>query len=177
MLDITDMTSEPFVDDTGDLKRTNNVSGYANTKFLAEKTDAAENYPAAYQAWNYSLLPAPSSTTGWFLPSIQQWVRIMTALGGMSESDIVWRDVWKDTDLTSIHNLEAAMEKAGAKGTAYDGMSDNNRKYWSSSEASAGSSAALFIYPKNEQSNQGILFSFANKVNYYNYYVRPVLAF
>ncbi len=177
MLDITDMTSEPFVDDTGDLKRTNNVSGYANTKFLAEKTDAAENYPAAYQAWNYSLLPAPSSTTGWFLPSIQQWVRIMTALGGMSESDIVWRDVWKDTNLTSIHNLEAAMEKAGAKGTAYDAMSDSNRKYWSSSEASAGSSAALFIYPKNEQSNQGILFSFANKVNYYNYYVRPVLAF
>lgn len=170
-------TSEPLVNDTGDLKRTSNVSGYANTKFLAEKTDAAEDYPAAYQAWNYSLLPAPSSTTGWFLPSIQQWVRIMTALGGMSESDIVWLNTWKDTNLTSIHNLEAAMEKAGDMGNAYDAMSDSNRIYWSSSEASAGSSAALFIYPKIENSHQGLLFSFENKVNYFNYYVRPVLAF
>ncbi len=46
-----DFPSEAIVDDTGDLTRTTNVSGYANTKFLAEKTDAESNYPAAYQTW------------------------------------------------------------------------------------------------------------------------------
>lgn len=40
---------------------TENVSGYMNTKTLAEKTDAATNYPAAYQAKNYTGLTAPAA--------------------------------------------------------------------------------------------------------------------
>jgi len=171
-----DFPSEAIVDDTGDLTRTTNVSGYANTKFLAEKTDAESNYPAAYQTWNYSTLTAPATTTGWFMPSMQQWVKMLTALGGMSETDIVWL-AWKDTSLSSIHNLEAAMSKAGDKGSVYDGMSDSNRYYWSSSEATAGGAADLVLYPVAESSNYGLMFSFANKVNYWNYFVRPVLAF
>lgn len=76
-----DFPAEAIVNDTGDLTRTTNVSGYANTKFLAEKTDAENNHPVAYQAWYYSALSAPTSTTGWFMPSMQQWVKILTALG------------------------------------------------------------------------------------------------
>lgn len=173
---VIDFPAEAIVNDTGDLTRTTNVSGYANTKFLAEKTDAESNYPAAYQTWNYSTLTAPATTTGWFMPSIQQWVKMLTALGRMGGSDVVWQ-AWKDTSLSSIHNLEAAMSKAGDKGSVYDGMSDSYRYYWSSSESTAGAAADIALYPTAQGSNYGIMFSFANKVNYWTYYVRPVLAF
>ena len=173
---VIDFSSEAIVNDRSGLLRTTNVSGYANTKFLAEKTDAATNYPAAYQAWNYSDLTAPATTTGWFMPSMQQWVKILTALGGMSESDIVWQ-AWKDPSLTTIHNLEAAMEKAGAKGTVYDGMSDDNRNYWSSSESNAGFASSIAVYPTISNNQQGLYIAGFAKWNYWNYYVRPVLAF
>ena len=173
---VIDFSSEAIVNDRSGLLRTTNVSGYANTKFLAEKADAATNYPAAYQAWNYSVLTAPATTTGWFMPSMQQWVKILTALGGMSESDIVW-EAWKEPSLTTIHNLEAAMEKAGAKGTAYDGMFDNNRNYWSSSESTAGFATSIAVYPTISNDQQGLYIAGFSKWNYWNYYVRPVLAF
>ena len=175
-LNVIDFSSEAVVYYTNDLTRTTNVSGYANTKFLAEKTDAESNYPAAYQAWNYSVLSAPTSTTGWFMPSIQQWVKILTALGGMSESDVVWK-AWKDISLASIHNLEAAMAKAGDKGTSYDGMSDSNRNYWSSSESNAGFATSLAVYPTISNGQQGLYIAGFTKSNYWNYIVRPVLAF
>ena len=172
MLDITDMISEPLVDDTGDLKRTSNVSGYANTKFLAEKTDAAEDYPAPYKAWNYSSLPAPSSTTGWFLPSMQQWVKIFTGLGGLNDSDVVWR-TWIDKNWSSIHNLETAMAKAGTKGTAYDGFPSWSYGLWSSSESTANVAGVVMV--NTSGSSIGVMFSCTNKV--FTEIARPVLAF
>ena len=176
---VDDFSPDAYVNDTGDLKRTTNVSGYANTKLLAEKQDAESNYPAAYQAWNFSVLTAPATTTGWFMPTIQQWVKILTGLGGMSESDIVWMLPWHDPSLTTLHNLEAAMEKAGAKGTAYDGMSDSDRIYWSSSESTAGGSADITVEPieQDNDGQQGLLITYDSKRDYENCYVRPVLAF
>lgn len=176
---IFDMSSDDKVNSTGDLKRSTNVSGYTNTKYLIDKrnntNDANTYYPAAYQAWNYSGLTAPDGTTGWFLPSIQQWVRMLMALGGMSESNIVWMQ-WKDQSLTSIHNIETAMGKAGTKDVAYDGLTDVNRDYWSSSESTAGASAAITIYPIIDiHDQQGLLLSWTAKTD--NFYVRPVLAF
>ena len=47
------------VTDVAGLKRTTDVSGYTNTKTLAEKTDAANKYKAAYAAKNYTGLTAP----------------------------------------------------------------------------------------------------------------------
>ncbi len=168
MRDITDMTSEPFVNDTGDLKRTSNVSGYANTKFLAEKTDAAADYPAAYLAWSYSLLPAPSSTTGWFLPSIQQWVKIFTGLGGLNDSDVVWQ-VWIDRNRSSIQNLVVALTKAGT----YDGFPTWSYGLWSSSEATAGGANVVMV--NTSGSDIGVQFGYTNKV--FTEIARPVLAF
>ncbi len=101
---------------------------------------------------------------------------MLTALGGMSETDIVWQ-AWKDTDLTSIHTLETAMAKAGDKGTAYDGMADDNRTYWSSSETTAGFATSLAVYPNISSGQQGLYIAGFTKWNYWNYYVRPVLAF
>ena len=56
-------SSNAQVNDRDDLLRTTDVSGYTNTKFLTEQTDAESNYPAAYQSWNYSVLTAPATTT------------------------------------------------------------------------------------------------------------------
>ena len=103
-------------------------------------------------------------------------MKMLTGLGGMNESDITWK-VWKDPSLTSIHNLEAVMDKAGARGTAYDGMSDGNRNYWSSSESNAGFATSLAVYPTNSNGQQGMYIAGFTKGNYWNYYVRPVLAF
>ena len=69
------------------------------------------------------------------------------------------------------------MEKAGAKGTAYDGMSDNNRNYWSSSESTAGFATSIAVYPTISNDQQGLYIAGFSKWNYWNYYVRPVLAF
>ena len=174
---VIDFSSDAIVNSTSALKRSTNVSGYANTKILAEK-DNATLYPAAYQAWNYSALTAPDGTTGWFLPSAQQWVKILTGLGGLSESDIVWKDV-KDSGLTSIHNLESAMQKAGEVGTTYDPMSSVNQAFWSSSESNAATSPAIIILPN--YSTPGLLITyiskFDNHIDDIPYKARPVLAF
>lgn len=94
----------------------------------------------------------------------------------MSESDVVWQ-AWKDIGLTSIHNLEAAMAKAGDKGVVYDGMSDSNRNYWSSCESTAGFATSLAVYPTISNGQQGLYIAGFMKSNYWNYFVRPVLAF
>ena len=169
------MSSDAIVNSTDGLKRSTNVSGFTNTKFLVNKLDDAETYyPAAYQAWNYAGLPTPATSTGWFMPSIQQWVKMLTALGEMSESDIVWM-AWKDQSLTSMHNMEAAMEKAGTKGVEYDGLADNNRSYWSCDESTAGMATCIYVWPTVSGVQQGLLITSKNKAD--SEYVRPVLAF
>ena len=91
-------------------------------------------YPAAAAAKNYKELPAPAGTTGWFLPSAQQWVRMMTALGGLKESDIAWRNDFGYSD-GAIDKWENALKKAGSG--KYDSMIDDDYTFWTSSECSA----------------------------------------
>ena len=164
-----------------DLKRATNVSGYTNTTTLAAKTDAATKYPAAYRAKNYTGLTAPAGTTGWFLPSAQQWVKIQTDLGGLSESNITWENSWFDTSHTAADKWETALAKAGTKGAAYDSMTDSHLWYWSSSEYSEphGHNA---VYLNVDATKTGDNFGFCwnyvvkNDLSEKNR-VRPVLAF
>ena len=133
------------VNSTDALKRTTNVSGYKNTATLAAKTDAATKYPAAWQARNYTGLAAPATgTTGWFLPSAQQWVKMMTGLGGLAEGDIKLAS-WFNIDHSAATTWETAMAKAGAKGTAYDSVTDAYLWYWSSSEYYATYAVSLDV--------------------------------
>lgn len=56
-------------------------SGYNET--LTYINSGGSSFPAAYQARNYSELPAKSSKcTGWFLPTVGQYYAIMSQLGG-----------------------------------------------------------------------------------------------
>ena len=166
------------VDDVEALKRTTNVSGYSNTNTLAAKENASTKYPAAYQAKNYTGLTAPAGTTGLFLPSAQQWVKMQTVLGGLAENTIVW-DSWFDTSHTAADKWENALAKAGEKGTAYDSMTDALLWYWSSSECSANNAVVLDVDATYTGDNYGFYWLSIDKDFYKGgyYRVRPVLAF
>ena len=160
------------------LKRTMNVSGYTNTATLTVDAETAAKYPAAAAARNYAGLAAPATgTTGWFLPSAQQWVRMMTGLGGLAEGDITWMS-WFNNDHSAATAWETAMAKAGAKGTAYDSVTDDYLWYWSSSEYSAYSAVYLYIDATKTGTDYGFDWSYADKdYSYPLNRVRPVLAF
>ena len=154
------------------LKRTENVSGYMNTKTLAEKTDAATTYPAAYQAKNYTGLTAPATgTTGWFLPSAQQWVKMIEGLGGLADGAPSW-GLWFDRSHTAVDKWEAALAKAGSGN--YDSMIPY-LGYWSSSEYSFDYTVVLDVDARNTGGDHGFGWFAAYKD--YNHHVRPVLAF
>ena len=166
------------VDNLDALKRTTNVSGYTNTMSLVAKDDAETKYPAAWQARNYTGLAAPATgTTGWFLPSAQQWVKMLEGLGGLSEASIKWFD-WFDNDHSAATAWETAMAKAGAKGTAYDSVIDAYLYYRSSSECSSVYTVGLVIDAKATGAWSG--FCWGNDVkatSFADIRVRPVLAF
>ena len=159
-----------LTDLAGLMRIENVVSGYLNTAKLA--ADAAK-YPAAAAAKNYNGLPAPAGTTGWFLPSAQQWVRMMTALGGLKESDIAWRNTFGYSD-SAIDKWENALKKAGSG--KYDSMIDGDYTFWTSSECSAEEALMLDIWVT--QSPRGFMFMPTTKGTAYgNTRVRPILAF
>lgn len=164
------------VTDADGLKRTENVSGYTNTATLTVDDATAAKYPAAAAAKNYTTLTAPASTTGWFLPSAQQWVKMQEGLGELDESAITWLS-WYDNSHTAVDKWEAAFVKAGAGN--YDSMTSAYLWYWFSSEYSADHAVGLGVDATGTGSGgYGFYWVDGNKdssstVNH----VRPVLAF
>ena len=114
-------------------------------------------------------------TTGWFLPSAQQWVKMMTGLGGLKASDISkWWD-WFDQSHTAVDNWEAAFKKAGSGN--YDSMIPH-LCYWSSSESSDEGALGLYVDAAGPVGDCGFYWSHNYKNRRYDdYRVRPVLAF
>lgn len=159
-------------DGTTGLKRSTDVSGYTNTKTLIDKS--ASNYPAALAAWNYTGLTAPATTTGWFLPSVQQWVKVLEGLGGMSESDVKWRVAFAPTPINTIN---AAMSKAGDGN--YAGITGSPIAYWSCTELAAFDNKYAVVL--NIEYSSDYMFSSvvknAHSSSSKKYRVRPVLAF
>lgn len=163
-------TGNAFVTDVAGLTRTTGVSGYSATNALASD---ATTYPAAAAAKSYTGLTAPAGTTGWFLPSAQQWVKMQTGLGGLSESSIVWNS-WFDNSHTAADKWEAALSKAGYGN--YDSIT-RYQYYLSSSEYSALNAVTLGIDGRSTGTGYGFLWYISTKNLSNNTYVRPVLAF
>ena len=162
------------VTDADGLKRTTNVSGYTNTKTLAEKTDAATKYKAAYAAKNYAGLTAPAGTTGWFLPSAQQWVKMIEGLGGLTDGAPSWNS-WFDNSHSAATAWETALAKAGAGN--YDSMIPY-LWYWSSSEYSANRAVRLRVDATDTGGDCGFYWLNDDKgSSSAGIRVRPVLAF
>ena len=163
-------TGNAFVTDVAGLTRTTGVSGYSATNALASD---ATTYPAAAAAKSYTGLTAPAGTTGWFLPSAQQWVKMQTGLGGLSESSIVWNS-WFDNSHTAADKWEAALSKAGYGN--YDSIT-RYHYYLSSSEYSALNAVTLGIDGRSTGTGYGFLWHISTKNLSNNINVRPILAF
>ena len=156
------------------LKRTENVSGYTNTATLTADAATAEKYPAAKAAKEYTTLAAPTGTTGWFLPSAQQWMKMQTGLGALEESSIKW-NYWFDNDHLGATAWENALKKAGEGN--YDSMTPY-LWYWSSSENSADYAVGLSVDARDTGDRYGFFWDIPNKgLTNSSSRVRPVLAF
>jgi len=155
---------------TSDLSRSDHVSGYTYTMSLVHKN--ADNYPAASACWNF-IPEAPANTTGWFLPSAQQWVKMFEWLGEMGEGSIIYR-FRCDQSLSALNKWDSAMAKAGSDN--YDSMLTSNCWYWSSSECPGFDDS----YAVGFAVSDGILFTDRHKTTILSSFpnrVRPVLAF
>ena len=134
------------------LKRTENVSGYTNTATLTVDDATAATYPAAKAAKEYTTLTAPTGTTGWFLPSAQQWVKMMEGLGGLTDGAPSWNS-WFDNSHTAADKWENALKKAGDGN--YDSMTSEVLNYRSSSENSADNAVCLQVNATNTADDCG----------------------
>ena len=149
------------------------VCGYAVTKAIAEKSGASTAYPALYQAWNYTDLTSPTSSTGWFLPDVEQWGKCLSGLGGYTTANLTAKFRVSDTNALAIAgNLNAAMEKAGTSGTDYNPMGTS----WYSSvtrltDNNDNANFYYIVFSDNE------VYCETGDKGEDDYYVRPFLAF
>ena len=160
------------------VKRTTDVSGYTYTSTLAAKTDAETKYPALYIAKNYSELPAPSGTTGWFLPSAQQWVRMQIGVGGLNLSDVLeGYYTYYDSGETCFQHFNSALSKAG------DGNFNPLQPYewyWTSSENDKSTAIELQLGEDDSRTDKGFYWTGDDKADPIDKVysrVRTVLAF
>ena len=167
-------TGNAFVTDASGLKRSDGVSGYSATAAMASATNASTVYPAAYWAKNYSG-PAPTGTTGWFLPSAQQWVKIIEGLGELTDGAPNFES-WFDNSHTAADKWEAALSKAGSSN--YESMKSAYLWYWSSSEYSDYYAVRLTVDATGTGVYNGFYWDYQGKVNTSSAgRVRSVLAF
>ena len=160
-----------YVTKLDDLTRTTGWSGYNATISMAAVMDG-ENpvHISAYYARHYSAT-APEGTTGWFLPSAQQWVKMITGLGGLAKSDLAW-DTWFDSYHSASTKWEAALKQAGEGN--YDSFTDEELWYWTSSETSEDRAVTVVV---NNDSSWGLNVYGCRKDDYPRTRVRAVLAF
>lgn len=98
-------------------------------------------------------------------------------LGGLAEGDITWIG-WYDNTHSVADKWEAAMAKAGAKGTAYDSVTDGYMRFWSSSEGSYRFAVDLCVKATGTGTDYSFSWFYEKKGYLDSYFrVRPVLAF
>lgn len=176
-LDGLEFGSAAMVTNVDGLKRTTNVSGYSNTKKIIENpAKSSASYPAASSAWNYTTLPAPTTgTTGWFLPTAQQWVKMQSGLGKLNEDNLTTGS-WYDNDHPAANKWEDALSKAGSGN--YDSMKSGSLYFWSSSESDGRHAWYLGVAANRPGSYSGFKWTEEHKNSSgENKRVRPVLAF
>ena len=155
-----------------DLFRSTDVSGYTAThKLLAN----SQLYSAAKAARNHTPV-APEGTTGWFLPSAQQWVKLIMSLGGLSQNEIKWGDTGFDSNHKCITAWNGALANAGnGNYTAF--QTTGNPHYWSSSEFwTSDNNDHYKAVALSVSGSEPCYFNCFQKVTH-KFVVRPVFAF
>src|SRR5574344_229547 len=126
----------------------------------------SSTYPAGYAA----ATTAPSSTSGWYLPSIGQWFDIFVNLGRMNAtvySTTGYDIYWFGQAATCVKNLNSYLTCLTSGTFTTFGTSDY---YWSSSEYRITDNAYSAYFASGN-----VRLDYCNKTN--NYLVRGVLAF
>ena len=147
-----------------------NKDGYTETQTIKDhglKAFNKDNYPSFWYALNYgsdnepgtTQYAAPSTSSGWYLPSIGQWYDICVNLGGLSptilSSTTTASCCWYDNGATNyasifVSNINQYLLKLSSKGYAVtkftrtislDGYLEG---YWSSSEYTNEKSYSMF---------------------------------
>ena len=149
-------------------KNKSSGSGYTNTNYLIGlfSSDAA----AAYQAKNYKELPVNSSKcTGWFLPSVGQYIVALSQCGGLSSD---WQIHGSFDVTTKINDM---LEKVG--GSDYTYFFQKNSIYvWTSSDFSTFY-AVLIGLGVDRSKGSGIVAVLDDRNKSMPRPVRPFLAF
>ena len=158
------------------------MDGYNHCQTIKNKSGySSTTYPAFYYALNYGTssiggtkYAAPSSSSGWYLPSEGQWYMIIKNLGGITRVfDIDNTTVGTWTNNASITAATAINTYLNAvSGETINWSSTTSIAFWSSSESSASN-----VWGTG--SDYGNL-NFGNTAKSYtspNYRVRPALAF
>ena len=160
------------VENNADITTAGNISGYSNTNTLSSEggADFETKYPAAYAAKNYTVLSAPTGSTGWFLPSAGQWYKILQNLGGVTTGAMFYEAASNMGDASAVVSAlnNAFSTKFSASGS-YDDFSAGTW-FWTSSECGANGAVDVGFY-----SADGVCFGNYDKGN--GGYARPVLAF
>ena len=159
------------------------LDGYTHCQTVKAKagSNLSSNYPAISYALNYSAYTAPSSSSGWYLPSTGQWYQIITNLGGISIGTtptsittnglIYW--YYSGGASTTSSGINSYLSKVVSGSNLIDWASGGDRWYWCSSERSG--SYACIMYLDNGASLNLI---FTTKTNTdVNNRVRSVVAF
>lgn len=108
----------------------NDFRGLEKTKWLAN-----HNSEAAINAINYNV-STPTGTSGWFIPSIGQWIAVVNNFNANINSSIEFNSyTGGDKVLSSINNL---MKKVGEEGKDFTALSSKTGSgqdgyFWSSS--------------------------------------------
>lgn len=177
----------------------NDYDGYGNCQTIKKSGKlgySSSNYPAIYEALNFSLLEAPSNTSGWYLPAIGEWWDILyylgkyTSINEYTSSDKAAISFTSEEDeVTSVRDsVNTAMSSVGSDN--YDEFSpyiyDDDEYYGEVPYY------VMAIYASSSEYNYELITALYLYVNYYNYYelglsilskknqpyyVRPVLAF
>ena len=132
-------------------------------------------HPAAQAALAYTTLKAPSTSTGWFLPTAGQYYAIMHAIGGYPSSGWNIND-WPSNMTTISSKVNTALSKVGANNYTEFFQAVNTWE-WTSSEFTATSAISV---DSGVDDGQGV-----GSVRFYGFYgyemgsdpVRPFLAF
>ena len=147
-------------------------SGYIETNALIAKSPA---YAAAYQAKNYSTLPANSDKcTGWFLPTAGQYYAIMSQLGGGISPDTWNIDDWFGNMTTVSTNINTALSKVGTNNYT-EFFQGTNIWIWTSSQYSSTEAIIVDSGVDDGKGSKSIRFNHTTKTAGRS--VRPFLAF
>lgn len=147
------------------------LDGYTETHALLANVSAS--FPAAESATSYPVT-VPMTSSGWYLPSVGQWIRILVNLGGLSAtphrysaSNAFW-DYCSRTFISTINTKLANVSEDADK------FESDDIYYWTSTEY--GSATAYEMHINYEEDGIDVD-SYMKTYGFPSCRVRPVIAF